>query len=243
MEGSTRRRQTMHVDVVRAKTALEDIPTETVQSIRSKFAKNYFGLPPYSMQQTSSALAYMCRKPLLLDSNEGDIDDLDTTSEILKKSERLDTPHRKAHDLLTDSNNKHDHYAQRKVASALLIMAKNPIMRKHFLTKGGYEAALKLIAESKDTEVLHFCGQCLIQVSLYEENARTIVEKGIFSGLSYFCESTEEALRSMASVIIALLSAGAGMDELLVMSSALMYLQSLMTHCHRPEAICHLLLG
>lgn len=245
MDGSRKRSafREMHADVMRAKTALEDIPADTVVSIRSKFNKNYFGLPPYSMQQTAAALTYMCRKPLVLHDDENDLEDLESTSESLKKSERLDTPHRKNHDQSAEHGQKQDQYAQRKVASALLIMAKNPLMRKHFLTKGGYEAALKLIAESKDVEVLHFCGQCLIQVSLYEENARTIIEKGIFNGISYFCESTEDALRSMAAVIIALLSSAKDMDEVLVMSNALMYLQSLMTHCHRPEAICHLLLG
>lgn len=216
-----------------------EINPEAMQSIRNKFAKNYFGLPPYSMQQTSSALAYQCRKPLDR-ADEGEEDEDESTSKITEKTEKIDITHRKTHEII---EHRGDAYAQRKVASALLIMARNPLMRKHFLSKGGYDAALKLLSESKDQEVLHYCGQCLMQVSLFEENARVVVEKGVFNGISYLCESNEETLRLMASVVIAWLSSAPNMDELLVMHSALMYIQSLMTHCHRPDAICHLLLA
>lgn len=150
MEGSrSNRRSTAkdaHAEMFR-KTSVHEVPQELMLSIRSKFSNNYFGLPPYSMQQTPSALAYMCRKPLDLEPDEEDAD-LESNSEVLIKTERVDTSHRRTHDLSSD-HPKHDQYAQRKVASALLIMAKNPLMRKHFLSKGGYEAALKLIADCK----------------------------------------------------------------------------------------------
>ncbi len=41
------------------------IDEDTMNFIRTKFTKNYFGLPPYSMQQSASGLAYQCRKPLV----------------------------------------------------------------------------------------------------------------------------------------------------------------------------------
>ena len=134
----------MHVDVMMTKTSADDIHPDTIDSIRNKFAKNYFGLPPYSIQQTSQALAYQCRKPLETVLLE---EDQDTESKAAEKIERIDTGHRKTHDLLVENGAKQDSYAQRKVAAALLIMAKNPIMRKHFLSKGGYEAALRLLGE------------------------------------------------------------------------------------------------
>ncbi|RYG69224.1 hypothetical protein EON64_03265 [archaeon] len=140
----------MHVDVMMSKTSIDDIHPETVSSIRTKFSKNYFGLPPYSIQQTSDALAYQCRKPL-----EKALDDQDADEgKFAEKVERVDTGHRKTHDLSADSGNKQDSYAQRKVAAALLIMAKNPLMRKHFLSKGGYDAALRLLSECKHTVIV-----------------------------------------------------------------------------------------
>jgi hypothetical protein len=42
-----------------------ELDEEVLQSIRSKFGfKNFFGLPPYAMQQTPQALTYQCRKPV-----------------------------------------------------------------------------------------------------------------------------------------------------------------------------------
>eukprot|EP00981_Chlorochromonas_danica_P010405 scaffold3198_cov191-Ochromonas_danica.AAC.1 len=215
----------MHADIVRAKTAVEDIPIDTIQSIRQKFPKNYFGLPPFSLQQTSSALAYQCRKPiesgdyLFSDSlyyggegeGEGEEDlllggrlgvNLKTSEKIEKNNINNNNSnhsnnnnnnhddhlgHRKGgnHDSVDHLHNKHDQYAQKKVASALLIMAKNPLMRKHFLSKGGL----------------------------------------------------------MAAVVIGLLSSASEMDERLVMQSVVGYIQSLLTHCHRPDAVSHLLLA
>jgi hypothetical protein len=54
--------------------------------------------------------------------------------------------------------------AQRKVAKALLTMVGNDVMIKHFLYKGGLDAVLKLIHDSKDIEVLQVCANCLTQV-------------------------------------------------------------------------------
>eukprot|EP01031_Cornospumella_fuschlensis_P045398 gene45398-55547_t len=200
----------MHVDVMMSKTSVDDIHPETVSSIRNKFSKNYFGLPPYSIQQTSDALAYQCRKPLEKpleqDADEGKLEE---------KVERVDTAHRKTHDMSAENASKQDSYAQRKVAAALLIMAKNPLMRKHFLSKGGYEAALRLLSESKDQEVLNYCGLCLIQVSAIEEYAKEVLDKGVFSGLSSLCETYDENLMLISSVVIALLSSAKDMDELL----------------------------
>jgi hypothetical protein len=49
--------------------------------------------------------------------------------------------------------------------------------------------------------------------------------------------------RLIASIVLALLSSAPGLDELLVLHNSLQYIQSLMTHCTRPESICYLLLA
>lgn len=50
------------------------IPDEVISKIRSKFPNNYFGLPPYSIQQTPDALAYQCRKAAELKHFEDEVD-------------------------------------------------------------------------------------------------------------------------------------------------------------------------
>lgn len=141
---------------------VEPVPASLVNSVRSKFTQNYFGLPPYSVAQSAESLAYKSRAPLDDDIYD-DPDDphkdqpsasIDTTDTTKKKNMHSSV------DLPTDGN----YTAQRKVARALLTMVSNDIMIKHFLFKGGLDAVLKLIQESKDIEVLQICANCLTQV-------------------------------------------------------------------------------
>jgi hypothetical protein len=123
------------------------ISDEVIHKIRSKFTANYFGLPPYSMQQTPDALAYQCRKAveLKLLEDEGDL----SRTRPVHENEKTELGSRRNLGSNQDHKSESNVAAQRKVASALLTMVSNPSMMKHFLFKGGFEAVLKLINESK----------------------------------------------------------------------------------------------
>ncbi len=121
------------------------INDETITHIRTKFTKNYFGLPPYSMQQSAGGLAYQCRKPLM---DQYDDDDIQEASQVAE-NERPDTGSRKHLESIVDEKGETNFTAQRKVAAALLTMVSNPLMMKHFLYKGGFEAVIKLVKECK----------------------------------------------------------------------------------------------
>lgn len=138
----------------------EPIPASLLSSVRSKFSTNYFGLPPYSVAQSAESLAYKSRAPL---DNEL-YDDEPVKEQLSMSNDKADINTKKSLnsniDLPTDGN----YTAQRKVARALLTMVSNDIMIKHFLFKGGLDAVLKLVHESKDPEVLQICANCLCQV-------------------------------------------------------------------------------
>ena len=132
-----------------------EIDDSVVESIRAKFTNNYFGLPPYAMQQSAGALAYQCRKPMAqnlfeqndhhsLTSAQGGERSGDGTRGGKKDDDH--DGHGSGGDGKAESMN---YIAQRKVASALLTMVSNPLMLKHFLYKGGYDAVLRLIGECK----------------------------------------------------------------------------------------------
>lgn len=141
----------------------EPIAGSLVSSVRSKFSNNYFGLPPYSVAQSAESLAYKSRAPLNNQAYEDS--DEQSTHQQLNSNEKTDTATKKnlqnSIDLPADGN----FTAQRKVARALLTMVSNDVMIKHFLFKGGLDAVLKLIQDSKDIEVLQICASCLTQVS------------------------------------------------------------------------------
>lgn len=161
-----------------------EISQDAIERIRSKFSHNYFGLPPYAMQQSPNGLAYQCRKPRQVDAGAEDGDESQESS--LQGAPVPDSSSKKVVAQSSEKSEEINYVAQRKVASALLTMVSNPLMMRHFLYKGGYDAVLKLISESKfnalssllhvlahtflpiaakDKEVLQFCGQCLVEVS------------------------------------------------------------------------------
>ncbi len=121
------------------------VSDDVIVKIRNKFTKNYFGLPPYSMQQTPEGLAYQCRKPVEFKLLE---DDETEKVKPIQESDRSEIGSRKNLNSTQDQKSQTNVNAQRKVASALLTMVSNPLMLKHFLYKGGFEAVLKLIGES-----------------------------------------------------------------------------------------------
>lgn len=142
----------------------EPVPAALINSLRSKFTQNYFGLPPYSVAQSAESLAYKSRAPLDNEIYEDAEEHL--AHQQLNSNEKADTITKKnlqnSIDLPADGN----FTAQRKVARALLTMVSNDVMIKHFLFKGGLDAVLKLVQESKDVEVLQICANCLTQVTI-----------------------------------------------------------------------------
>lgn len=120
------------------------IDEDTMLRIRSKFKTNYFGLPPYSMQQTADGLTYQCRAPLESDL----LEDGSQTGVSVQENERQGIGSRRNLDVDLDKIEA-NFAAQRKVSAALLTMVNNPLMMKHFLNKGGFEAVLKLVREGK----------------------------------------------------------------------------------------------
>jgi hypothetical protein len=125
---------------------------EVIDKIRSKFKKNYFGLPPYALQQTPECLAYQCRKAVeaIFDDDEDGADDIRQKIGISgENGDRTETGSRRNLNSSQENKSSNNITSQRKVASALLTMVSNPIMMKHFLYKGGFEAVLKLIGEGQ----------------------------------------------------------------------------------------------
>lgn len=130
-----------------------DISSDVVDKIRSKFTHNYFGLPPYAMQQSPDGLAYQCRKARQIEDDEEASDQAEMPT---AGSERPDSSSRKAIVAAEEKSDDTNYAAQRKVASALLTMVSNPLMLKHFLYKGGYDAVLRLINDCKLHSLSHF---------------------------------------------------------------------------------------
>lgn len=124
------------------------LSNEVLSTIRNKFSNNYFGLPPYSLQQSPSGLTYQCRKPIEHDILDDDEEEGSQLTAV--QTERVDTANKRSQGTTSDLK-KTNYTSQRKVASALLTMVNNAIMLPHFLYKGGFEAVLKLISEGKKT--------------------------------------------------------------------------------------------
>jgi hypothetical protein len=132
---------------------------EVIDKIRSKFKKNYFGLPPYALQQTPECLAYQCRKAVeaIFDDDEDGAGDIRQKMGISGENDRTETGSRRNLNSSQENKSSNNVTSQRKVASALLTMVSNPIMMKHFLYKGGFEAVLKLVGEGTTSYLLSFC--------------------------------------------------------------------------------------
>lgn len=126
---------------------VEPVPAALLNSVRSKFTSNYFGLPPYSVSQSAESLAYKSRAPL--DNNTYDDSEEHSAHHQLLNSDKADPTAKKNNQNSIDLPADNNYTAQRKVAKALLTMVSNDIMIRHFLFKGGLDAVLKLIQESE----------------------------------------------------------------------------------------------
>ncbi len=95
---------------------------------------------------------------------------------------------------------------------------------------------------AKDQEVLISCSQCLIQVSSHEENCKFLVEQGIFQSINTLQDSHDELLRYMTAIILAKLSYPIDQEDFLLLNGMLISLQYLISHVHRSDSLCYLLL-
>eukprot|EP01032_Pedospumella_encystans_P013724 gene13724-15786_t len=219
----------------------EPVPSALVNSVRSKFTSNYFGLPPYSVSQSAESLAYKSRAPL--DNNKYEDSEEHSSHQHLLNSDKTDTAAKKnmqnSIDLPTDNN----YTAQRKVAKALLTMVSNDIMIRHFLFKGGLDAVLKLVQESKDLEVLQICASCLIQSSTDHGNCKVLIDRNIFGALQTLIDIADDQMKHSAANIIANLSGAPEKEELLVQHGMLGLIQALNSHVHRTDTMCFILLS
>ena len=162
---------------------------------KKKKIKNYFGLPNYAYASSSSALVYKARKHADEEESSEDIKkralrELGATKAISSYDE-LSPTHTSTSTINSKGHGESGHKAgetdlnknktassgggsnnvaaQRKVAEALVTMARNETMARHFMHKGGAEAVLKLIGDSKDKLVLSNCVLCLLEVSTKPE--------------------------------------------------------------------------
>ena len=127
--------------------------------------------------------------------------------------------------------------AQRKVAHALLTMAKNDIMVVHFVYKGGYDAVTKLITESKDKEVLAICGMTLVSASLRLEYTKALFDRQILTNISCLLELGDVSCWLLCSQTLANLSMNQGLEEIFVMGGSLAIMQTLLALTDRTDII------
>ena len=210
---------------------------EKIASIRSKFNKSYFGLPPFAMETTPTALAYRARKTV--EDPKHDNDDERNEHQLSNKDDNKaydDNLDELVHqvDQTLDSNM---YMAQRKVSQALLTMVRNKAMLKHFLFKGGLDAVFKLIHESKDGQVLMICTEALLEASQKPESCETLIRAGILStivhlnavgdlGLAGNAIFDDVAMKHMLCYILGNLTIDTELDESLIKGGILNIIQN-----------------
>lgn len=89
------------------------------------------------------------------------------------------------------------------------------------------------------------CGQCLVQISSSGggEHCKYLVDKGIFSGISSLIDYPDDNVKHYSAVILAKLSFVSELEELLLMNGALQQIQLLLSHAHRTDTICYLIMS
>lgn len=117
--------------------------------------------------------------------------------------------------------------AKRKVAHALLTMVSNETMAVHFVYRGGAEAVMKLIMESKDIEVLTTCCYCILKATEYEEYCKNLTNRNITSYITELIEKGDQFIKLLCAKILAQLTSVIGIEEFLVLGGALGMIQTL----------------
>ena len=122
---------------------LRDEGVESSKKFIKPLEVNYFGLPPWALQRTTGGIIYQGRKPYdetkhpLSGDEEGRVE----------KDKLEEGGH--GEEGQTESKRSDNVIAQRKVAHALLTMARNENMTLHFMQRGGLESVFKLATDSK----------------------------------------------------------------------------------------------
>jgi hypothetical protein len=101
------------------------------------------------MQQSPGALVYQCRKERLIGAKGEAVDERLPSRVGSEGRSSFEMSIKRESSLELSTKPEINYSAQRKVAHALMMMVCNETMIVHFINKGGVEAVLKLINESK----------------------------------------------------------------------------------------------
>lgn len=215
------------------------IENEDSVNVHVKFPRNYFGLPPNALQNTSNALVYQCRKPMVSAYLEDSSDDI-----LVAQEEKYD----KSGKFESKSESKEievNFAAQKKVAQALLTMSKNPIMVNHFVHKGGIDAVVRLIADSKNQEVLGNCTLCLEEITSHKNFVKILLDRHIFSSIGALIERGDDAVKLLCSkVFVNVTSCDTDeFDDQIVLSGLLSLTSTLLGSTACLETLCCVLIS
>jgi len=212
------------------------------KSVTSKFKNDYCGLPPYSIHLNPLAIAYKSRAPAVQvidpETEEHTMMSRQTIVKVDSGVVKKNIENVKNNIEIEDNN-----IAQKKVALALLTMVKNEHLVVHFMDKGGLDAVLKLISETRDIDVQLTCAYCLIEASYIIENCLPLLKSNVFGAIQTFIESSDDDVRNAASQILANLTTAPGLENLLIQSNIVTFLQIINNQLHRVDTMCFLLLA
>lgn len=178
--------------------SVESLRSIAMMGRKRKKVPNYFGLPTHAYTSNPNALVYMARKP-----TRGQ-DSVDDHHQHHQGQQQHDTEKRAEAERVEMKVSEGNFAAQRKVSEALLTMAKNEGMSKHFIHKGGVEAVMRLISESDDKQVLHTCALCLIQSTEGRPDyCKALTDKHILTNLQTLLEKGDVEIKIMVMEIVA----------------------------------------
>ena len=230
---------------------------------KKKKIKNYFGLPDYAYASSSGALVYKARKNAEVEDEEtmhnqklarlaamidgGGAAGAATPSvaAVQQKADARAAHHKQQEDAKAREAQKSGSKnvaAQRKVAEALVTMARNETMAKHFMHKGGAEAVLKLIGDSADKLVLTNCVACLLEVSHKAEYCKVLADKYVMGTLQTLVEKSDHELRLRCMQVLANLTYQSHLCALLVMGGAIPLVQLVLATVGDHECVCFCML-
>ena len=181
--------------------------------------KNYCGMPDYAYEANPFALIYQARKPLEVTDKQA--------AQIKHNEEERRIEDMTRENKTESSQAAENPAAKRKVAHALLTMVSNETMAVHFVYRGGAEAVLKLIMESKDIEVLTTCCYCFLKATEYEEYCKNLTSRNITSFITELIEKGDQFIKLLCAKMLAQLTVVPGLEEFLVLGGAIGIIQAL----------------
>lgn len=69
-----------------------------------------------------------------------------------------------------------------------------------------------------------------------------LVEKGILNGIGRLLDNGDETIKFMASIIVCQITYPEEAENMLVLNGIMNTIQSLFSHVHRTETLCHVLM-